>query len=400
MRPIAWLSALAAAFAGLLWVVLDGPPAPPSHGPRAERSAPATAHAVVASRPAGSAPFSASGLQAREAERALWQQRLERAQGALEAYRESTRYPHGSQPIAAHPDQAYPNEPISEEHPLAKPGDKDNDGATLHTTQERVFVQGSESARFTISLRDREGKTLPLRIVRASAREMPPPNTGSLFAELPMAFNDEGGSGDRIAGDGIFSVQLQPESQGFAGLFGQIRVEAMLQYRDQQGRTYFDIFYTPEAPATWQGGVREAIEDGSLNFYLKANVRKPGRYVVSARVDDASGTPFALLNFNDEVAQGTQEIRLTVFGKLLRDAKPAFPLTLRDVDGFLLHPDTFPDRSLMPRRQGKVHVSQDHPLASFAGAEWVSEARTRYLDELGRDVAEARVQVERLSKGQ
>lgn len=400
MRPIAWLSALAAGGAGLFWMVLDGPPAPPSQPAPGARFATVPSQAVLAPRPSGSAPFSAAGVQARQAERALWQQRLERAQGALEAYRESTRYPPGSQPIAAHSDQAHPNEPISEEHPLAKPGDKNDDGATLHTTQERVFVQGSESVRFTISVRDREGKALPLRIVRASAREVPPPNSGSLFAELPMPFNDEGGSGDRVAGDGIFSAQLQPETQGFAGLFGQIRVEAMLQYRDQQGRTYFDIFYTPEAPATWQGVVREAVEDGSLNFYLKANVRKPGRYIVSARVDDASGTPFALLTFNDEVAQGTQEIRLTVFGKLLRDARPAFPLTLRDVDGFLLHPDTFPDRSLMPRRQGKVHVSQNHPLASFAGTEWVSEARTRYLDELGRDVTEAREQVERLSKGQ
>ena len=53
-----------------------------------------------------------------------------------------------------------------------------------------------------------------------------------------------------------------------------------------------------------------------------------------------------------------REIRLTVFGKLLRDAPPAFALTLRDIDGILLHPDTFPARSLMARGAGPVHVSQ------------------------------------------
>ena len=44
------------------------------------------------------------------------------------------------------------------------------------------------------------------------------------------------------------------------------------------------------------------MQDGSLDFYLKADVREPGRYVVTGRVDDANGRPFALLSFNEEVA--------------------------------------------------------------------------------------------------
>jgi len=349
-----------------------------------------------ASASAAAVPFNAAAIQAREAQRMLWQQRLERAQAALDAYRASTRYPHESRPIAEHLDQAYPNQPISEDHALRGPGGQAADGVSLRTTQERVFVQGQESVRFTIALRDANGQVLPLRVLRAAAREIPPPNTGSLYPVVPLDFNDNGASGDTIAGDRVFSVLLQPATQGFAGLLGQIRVDAFLEHRSQQGQTYFDIFYTPDPPATWQGGVREALEEGSLNFYLKAQVREAGRYVLTGRIDDANGKPFALLTFNDEVGAGAQEFRLSLFGKLVHDGKPAFPLTLRDVEAFRLREDSFPDRSLMPRLVGRVHTSGNHMLERFADAEWSGEERTRYLTELNRDLGEAQNRVEQL----
>lgn len=402
-RWLWWAAPAVAALAWLLWSGIETSEASasaqatrPAPSPSSSRSA---AAAPAAGTAAGSAPFSASGVRTREALRTLWEQRLERAQATLAAYRESTRYPHESQPIASHPDQVHPNQPVTEEHGLRGPGGKVHEGLRLRTSQERVFVQGSESVRFTVSLVDAAGKTVPLSIVRATAREIPAERAGTTYPEVPMPFNDEGASGDAAAADGVFSAQLQPATQGFAGLFGQIRVELLLQHREHQGATYFDIVYTPDAPATWQGGVREAIEDGSLSFYLKANVREAGRYVVTARVDDAGGRPFALLTFNDEVGAGAQEFRLPLFGKLVRDGKPAFPLTLRDVDAFLLRADAFPDRKLMPRLQGKVHTSQPHPLAAFSDAEWSSEERARYVAELTRDLDEAQREVDRLGKG-
>jgi len=144
--------------------------------------------------------------------------------------------------------------------------------------------------------------------------------------------------------------------------------------------------------------VREALSNGSLDFFLKARVAQPGRYVVSARVDDATGRPFALLSFNDEVAAGAQEFRLTLFGKLVRDEAPVFPLTLRDVQGFLLLPDSFPDRAMMPRLAGAIHTSRSYALTSFSDAEWTSEERNRYLTELNKDVNEAKQQVDALGR--
>jgi len=393
-----WLVPLVLVGAWGAWAVFEvpaeAPPAPIAAAPDPPaRPSPAPPQAAT-QRP----PSSAEGERVRQEQLALWQKRLDLAQTTLDDYRQATRYPPGSQPLALHADQAFPNQPVEEERPLAAPGTKGDAKAVLRTSQERVFVQGEESVRFTVSARDAAGAALPLRVVRASAAELSPPNTGSLYPVVPLSLNDEGSQGDAVAGDGTFSVQLQPKTAGFGGLFGQIRVEAVLQVQGEQGVAAFDVFYTPEPPAVWNGGVREALEDGSLHFFLKAKVQEAGRYVVKARVDDANGVPFALLGFNDEVPQGDQEFRMTLFGKLVRDGQPAFPLVVRDVDAFLLRPDAFPDRSLMPRLAGKVHASQEYAVAGFADAEWSSEERTRYLTELGRDVEIAKEQVERLGR--
>jgi hypothetical protein len=328
------------------------------------------ARATAASAPARAAPYSASGQQTREAQLALWLQRLERADQALLTYTAHTRLPHTSRPADEQADQMFPNEAVMEEHPLREPKGKAADGVRLRTTQERVFVQGEESVRFTVALVDNEGQALPLRVLSANAREVTAATVASLYPVLPVTFNDDGSNGDRAGGDRELTATLRPAAQGFAKLAGQIRLEVFLEGRGERGFTYFDIYLTPESPAAWSGRVREAVEGGSLNFYLGATVREPGRYVVTGRIDDADGQPVALLTFNDEVGRGDTEFRLSLFGKLLRDAQPAMPLTLRDVVAFRLREEGHPDRALMPRLNGAVHVGAKHALAAFSDAEW------------------------------
>lgn len=363
------------------------------------QQAPSNARTNASTLDVGPAPFNASALKNRQEQLTLWQERLERSHHTLEVYRESSRYPHESQPLSVHHDQMYPHQLIVEERPFRTTGNS-KEKLKLRTTQERVFVQARESVRFTVAGYNSTGETAPLQVIRAIAYEVPGPGKASNYPEVSISFNDEGKMGDETASDGIYSTQLQPAVQGFADLFGQIRVELFLQIDKQPEHLYFDIFFTPQAPASWEGKVREAMEDGSLNFYLKTDVHEAGRYVVTGRLDDANGKPFALLTFNEEVAVGEQEFRLNLFGKLVRDFQPVFPLTLRDVDAFLLRPDTFPDRSLMQRLVGKVHTSHDYPLISFSSNEWSSEKRTRYLNELTRDVTKAQMQVESLSSHQ
>jgi hypothetical protein len=215
-----------------------------------------------------------------------------------------------------------------------------------------------------------------------------------------LEFSDAGpgsaGGADDVAADNQFSARLAPGVQGFKGFGGTIRVLVFLRADGKEGVAHFDVIYTDDTPATWVAGVREAQEAGSLNFYLKANIGVAGRYVVSGRVDDARGQPFALVTFNDELAAGVQEIKLNVFGALIRDKRPVFPLKLRDVDGFLLIPDKFPDRLMMARRAGVVHASGNYNADSFSANEWTSEERSRYLAEYGSDVDKARAELERL----
>jgi hypothetical protein len=210
-----------------------------------------------------------------------------------------------------------------------------------------------------------------------------------------MNFNDRAVDGDLRAGDGAFGAALQPAA-AFPGLLGQIRVDVDLSVDGRQIPVHFDLYFSPQPPATWRGDVQDKLADGNLLLVLPVQVAEAGRYVVTGRVDDAQGRPFALLTFNDELAAGAQDVPLRLFGRLIRDARPVFPLRLRDVEGFLLRPDTFPDRLLMPRRQGVVHTTAEHPMLAFSTQAWTGEERERYLAELTRDVEQAQQQVDRL----
>ncbi len=340
-------------------------------------------------------PYSAAGLKARQEQLVLWRGRHERAEQILASYRDSTRYPYDSRPIAEHPDQVHPFAPIAEQVKLRNANGEVVKGINLRTTQERVFLSGAESVRFTITAVDDADRSLPLIIRSASAQSIPDSRTPIKIIQTAVAFTDDGAGADDVPSDGRYAGRLAPATQGFQHYNGTIRLLAEVASDSQQGVAHFDVVYAPDAPATW-AGVREALEAGSLNFYAKATVRQAGRYVVSGRVDDANGVPFALVQFNDEVAEGSREFRLQVFGALVVDKRPAFPLRLRDVEGFLLIPDKFPDRATMARQVGVVHTSAVYPLSRFSSAEWTSEERQRYLAEYGKDADTARRQVEDL----
>jgi len=380
-----------AAVAVLVGVLLPGGETPavvPTRPVAVAQAAPAPA---VMPGSTASSPYTVDGLRAKQSLLALWQGRLKRAEDTLASYQRSTRYPHEARPLSEHPDQVRPFDPIADDIPLRTPGGDAAKGVRVRTTQDRVFASGAESVRFTVRAVDESGKTLPLLVTRATAFDLPDPRQVAGRPQAPVNFTDAG------SGDGTLSAVLQPSTQGFADFAGTIRLQVYLNQDGQLGNVYFDVVYQPLVPAEW-AGVREALSNGSLDFFLKARVAQPGRYVVSARVDDASGKPFALLSFNDEVAAGAQEFRLTLFGKLVRDTAPVFPLTLRDVQGFLLLPDKFPDRAMLPRLTGAVYTSRSYALASFADTEWSSEERDRYLAELNKDVSESKQQVEELTR--
>ncbi|MDC8758227.1 hypothetical protein [Janthinobacterium fluminis] len=315
---------------------------------------------------------------------------LEQADRAYCSYRDNTRYPNSSRPMAEHPDQVYPNRPVEESHPMRT--DKGSDRTVqLQTSQTRVYMAPGESVAFTLKAVDAAGASLPLSVTRAVARGL---TFGASRPVTPVTLQFGGRE------DGSHAATLAPSQSGFAQFDGTIRTEVNYSVGERAGVVVFDVIYTPELPATWSGPVRDVVENGSLTYYLKAEVRQPGRYVVSGRVDDAKGKPFALLTFNEVLAAGPNDIKLTVFGKLIGDQQAALPLTLRDVDAYLLKENTDPDRALMPRLAGPVHVSKSHPVKDFADAEWQSEERSRYLTELNKDVEQASKSLLQFAPGQ
>jgi len=348
---------------------------------------------------ASRAPFSVAGLKDRQARLALWQQRLQRAQETLESYRNATRYPFDSRPASEHLDQWQPHQVVTTDTPLRMPGTGVVPNMHVHTTQQRVFATGADTITFTVAATDDNGAPLPLKILSSVSHS--PQDTGGgkaapLAPVVTQAFVDDGSLGDLQAGDGVYTGRLDPMAQGFGNFAGMIRTELIVQSGAQQGYVAFDVVYSPQVPATWTGSARDVVRDGSLAFILGANVIQAGRYVITGRVDDATGKPLALVTFNDELRAGAQQVTLQVHGRLMRDAQARFPLALHDVEGFLLRPDAYPDRALMPSLDGPVATSRQYTLAQFSGAAFSSDETQRYLAEYGKDVAQAQQQVSQL----
>jgi hypothetical protein len=316
-------------------------------------------------------------------------QQYQLAEHTLCSYEQASQYPAGSRPMAQNADQSYPNRPVLETNPMRLDGGGTDAQVLLQTSQSRVHMASGESVAFSLRAVDPNGATLPLVITRAVASGI---QYGAARgnAQVALALADDGNGADAVAGDGAFAGVLAPAQSGLAAFDGTIRTLVNYSVNGKTGRIAFDVIYSPVVPAVWTGAVREARDNGSLSFYLKTEVRVAGRYIVTGRVDDANGQPFALLTFNDLLPTGPNEVRLSAFGKLLRDGAPALPLRLRDVDGYLLRENLDPDRALMPRLEGTVATSKQYPVDSFSDAPYAGEERSRYLAEFGKDLQLAR----------
>lgn len=361
----------------------------PSSPQQAQAEPPPRAPVRPSAPPPAAAQLSPEEAE-REAQRELWTKRLERARFTLESYRQSTRFPPESRPIEEHPDLVHPAAPERKQ-----PISKDSRDVSLVLKQDKYFVAGDEVVRFFVGCENAANhQPLPCEVHSASAHELTYGAQAGQAAPVPLDFNDSGRNGDDVAGDGTWTGSFQPARQGFAMSEGTLRVDFRVRANgNTEGGAFFDIMFTAAPPATFTGKVREVVEQGSLQLYVGLQVRKPGRYVMAARVDDASGIPFAYLSFNDMLEAGAREVRLTVFGLMIHEQvlkkNLEFPLKLRDVEGFLLREDADPDRELMKTLPGYVHVTQEYTLDRFSHDEWTSEERERYLREFTKDADEA-----------
>ena len=344
--------------------------APPPPPPRPVRAPAPAAGALAPAKPEGP-------------DRAEAQARLERAEESLRNYREATKYPPTSRPLSEEPDRMQLHEPAERTRPL------DKGSATLLTLgQDRSFLGADETARLWVRCATDSGASVSCDVGRASVTVVGKDGAEANPA-VPLVFRDDGQGGDAAADDGTFTALLQPSAIGLGQVVGTLRVDLEVTDHRDNARPFFTLTTTGETPASFTRQVTEALVGGSLRFSVGIAVKTPGRYVVHGRVEDARGEPIAWVEFNDELPAGAQQVPLVVFGKLIRDLHPVFPLVLRDVDGFLLLEDAFPDRRLLAALEGPVHTSAIYREDQFSDAEWNGEQRQRYLTELQHDVDRA-----------
>lgn len=317
--------------------------------------------------------------------RAMLEARLERAETVLARYRETTKYPHSSRPLREQPDQVQPHHVSPHRLPLTNDGDQVGQGILI-LRQSHFYLAGDEAVTFTVECGTSEGPA-PCEVQSATATAAATGTAAGAGLRAEVSFT-------AAASGAMHTATFAPAAQGFAKYHGPIHVALAVRIGEEEGIRGFDIEYTPRAPAVFTGRVNERLVDGSLVLGVELEIDEPGRYVIAARVDDATGRSFAYLSFNEELPRGTTEAALVLFGKLVLDEQALAPFRLRDVEGFLLAEDQYPDRKLLATLEGVVHTTREYGGRDFSDAEWQSEERDRYLDELGRDVDRARRELE------
>ena len=313
-------------------------------------------------------------------------ERRKLAEERLQTYRTFAKYPPGSRPARENSDQLFPMAPVVRGTPLSRSG-QPSEHILLKLRQDRVVVVGDESIELGIRCEDSQANVLPCAVQSAQVSALPL-ESGKPPGSRPVSFVKDQAAGRQ----GELVATLRPIDLKLVDQSWPLRVDVKLQAGSdpvEQGSALFDFLFTPEPPAVSTGPVREAVADGSLVLTYGLSVKRAGRYVLHARVDDAAGKPVGFLEWNDLLQVGQQEVRLVLFGKLLLDENPRWPLKVRDFDGFLLKESGDVDREQIPPRAGYHHTTQVYSLSAFSSKEWQSEEKTRHEREFEKDVEQA-----------
>ncbi len=192
----------------------------------------------------------------------LLEARLERAQSHLVRYREATKYPPTSQPIAAQPGQAMPHSVPPTRLPLVGLDGKPSDKTAVILRQDYFYLAGSETVTLSVECGTSEG-TVPCEIMSSTAMAL----GGTQRAEVPFT---------PAAGGALHEAMFQPGSEGFADYLGPIRVALTIRIAGEPGTAAFDLEYTARPPAVFTGRFSEKLVKGSLVIGAEPPDREAG----------------------------------------------------------------------------------------------------------------------------
>ena len=228
-----------------------------------------------------------------------------------------------------------------------------------------------------------------------------------IFGSLPpIEAGDDGTNGDATAGDNIYTVLVRPTTQDW----GYVFVEARFTVDGMEHVQRCNWFSTPYTVATFQDGISDRQNDGSLVVSVPVTITKPGYYTFAANLQEAGGDQrfVASASEGQRFEAGQHAVDFTFFGKIIRDKKIDGPYIVREIRGRRDNSPVTPDTlrgalesgtPIEPRKHTEPLYEYVEPLAAtyttgsyratdFSGDEWQSPDKDRRLEYLSRIAGE------------
>jgi len=305
-------------------------------------------------------------------------------EAALASYLEATRYPPTSRPLSELQSLKLPEAP-----PQVMRG-SDAKGKKLEQRERQNMYYAAEGETATVlvdvSVNGKPATGVEQSSATLSKIEGPPRHSGGGVANVQ--FRDDGEAPDEKAHDGTVTAYVPFRKEQLEAFTGELTLEASFKSGETTFGATFGFLYTGHPPARFTGNVRESLEDGSLILYMGIEVERAAAYTARARLYDADGNAIALLIGDAGLEVGTREIRITAFGRLLRDLAVKSPFSLRDAEAYVALPDQTPDRLKVPTWIGP-YVTRRYQPGDFSDKEWTSPEKEKRTEELKRAIEAA-----------
>jgi hypothetical protein len=133
----------------------------------------------------------------------------------------------------------------------------------------------------------------------------------------------------------------------------------------------------------------DRVSGGNLVLDLGVELDVSGFFRFDANLLGAAGQPVAFVAWKGELAKGTHQIPLEVWGKVLRDAGVPGPYAVQQIRGYRFVDGGYPDRELLPDATG-THTTAPWPLDLFSDFPHVGEDEIRTAELMLDDLAQGR----------
>jgi hypothetical protein len=198
---------------------------------------------------------------------------------------------------------------------------------------------------------------VPIAIPQIEGVTESPPRLGR--PEIAIDLRDDGGVGDAIAGDLVYSATVPLDR---------------LSAREQTGawgyrvRAHFggDPLETTNQFVVWPGGAelagkyRDNIDDGSLVIHCAVRANEATEIQVRGELHGPGGEDIAFAWANAAIPEGTTEVELRFWGKAIHDRGVDGPYELRNV--VLGYPQ---QRLIGPEAVARAHVTARYSASQF-----------------------------------